>query len=389
MTNLILTAALKGSVALGTAWIATALLRRSSADLRHRIWLAALIAAALLVIPFAPPQTLRITVDTSAAGLGIAPASAHSISALPVVCSVAWSVIAALLLLRWGAGIFRLQRITRGSRLEHGALVSDAITTPMTWGAIRPVILLPAYVQGWPSDQRDVVIRHERAHIERRDWLWQAFAQLMTAVFWFHPLVWLAAAQMRQEAEHAADDATLATGVRAPDYADRLMAVARQLPGKSPTAAAAAGVAMVRQPALTSRITAILDAGRIRTAASVSARIGVVLAAIALIVPLSAFQNRDVYHVGEDGVKAPSIVYKVNPSYAPEPKAAKIQGTVTITAVVNAQGRADDIRVIRSLDPQLDANAVAAVSQWQFKPGTKDDQPVDVAVTIEINFKLQ
>jgi TonB family protein len=167
------------------------------------------------------------------------------------------------------------------------------------------------------------------------------------------------------------------------------MAVARQLPGKSPTAAAAAGVAMVRQPALTSRITAILDAGRIRTAASVGARIGVVLAAIALIVPLSAFQNRDVYHVGEDGVKAPSIVYKVNPSYAPEPKAAKIQGTVTITAVVNAQGRADDIRVIRSLDPQLDANAAAAVSQWQFKPGTKDDQPVDVAVTIEINFKLQ
>jgi TonB family protein len=193
---------------------------------------------------------------------------------------------------------------------------------------------------------------------------------------------------MRQEAEHAADDATLATGVRAPDYADRLLAVARQLPGRSPTAAAA-GVAMVRQPALTSRIAAILEAGRIRAVASAGARLGIVLAAIAVMVPLSAFQNRDVYHVGEDGVKAPSIVYKVNPSYAPEPKAAKIQGTVTITAVVNAQGRADDIRVSRSLDPQLDANAIAAVSQWLFKPGTKDDQPVDVAVTIEINFKLQ
>jgi TonB family protein len=210
----------------------------------------------------------------------------------------------------------------------------------------------------------------------------------MTAVFWFHPLVWLAAAQMRQEAEHAADDLTLATGVRAPDYADRLMAVARQLPGKSPTAAAAAGVAMVRQPALTSRITAILDGRRIRTAASLGARIGVVLAAAALLVPLSAFQNRNVYHVGEDGVAAPSVTYKVQPSYTPEAKAAKIQGTVAITAVVNAQGRADDIQVTRSLDPGLDANAVAALSQWLFKPGTKDDQPVDVAVTIEINFRL-
>jgi TonB family protein len=388
MINLILTAALKGTVALGAAWIATALLRRSSADLRHRIWLAALVATALLMIPWAPPETLRIAVDTSAAGIGLAAASRRSISVLPVAFSVAWSVIAALLLLRWGAGIFRLQRITRGSRMEHGVLVSDAITTPMTWGAIRPVILLPAYVQGWPCDQRDVVIQHERAHIERRDWLWQAFAQVMSAMFWFHPLVWLAAFQMRQEAEHAADDATLATGVRAPDYADRLLAVARQLPGRSPTAAAA-GVAMVRQPALTSRIAAILEAGRIRAVASAGARLGIVLAAIAVMVPLSAFQNRDVYHGGEDGVKAPSIVYKVNPSYAPEPKAAKIQGTVTITAVVNAQGRADDIRVTRSLDPQLDANAIAAVSQWLFKPGTKDDQPVDVAVTIEINFKLQ
>jgi TonB family protein len=81
-------------------------------------------------------------------------------------------------------------------------------------------------------------------------------------------------------------------------------------------------------------------------------------------------------------------VYKVNPGYTPEAKAAKIQGTVTLTMVVNTQGRADEIQVTRSLDPGLDTNAIGAVSQWQFKPGTKDGQPVDVAVTIEINFKL-
>jgi protein TonB len=79
----------------------------------------------------------------------------------------------------------------------------------------------------------------------------------------------------------------------------------------------------------------------------------------------------------------------VEPSYTPEAKEAKIQGAVVLTAVVNAQGRADDIKVTQSLDPGLDANAVAAVSQWLFKPGTKDSQPVDVAVKIEINFKLK
>lgn len=382
MTSLILSAALKGTIVLAVAWIATALLRERSADLRHRIWLAALIAMALLLVPVSVPQTMRMTIDASAAAPGtVAVAAARSMPSLAMV----WSVIAALLLLRWGAGILRLYRITRRSRAAGTVLVSDAIQTPMTWGAIRPVILVPAYVEEWPEEQRDVVIRHERAHIERRDWLWQGFAQAMTAVFWFQPLVWLAAAQMRQEAEHAADDATLATGVQAPDYADRLMAVARQLKGGSPAAA----VAMLRKPVLTSRIAAILDSSRLRTGASVGARIGVVLAAAAVLVPLSAFQNRPVYHAGVDGVTAPSVTYKVQPSYTPEAKAAQIQGGVVLNLVVNAQGRADDIKVTQSLDPGLDANAVAAISQWLFKPGMKDGQPVDVAVTIEVNFKLK
>jgi len=60
MTTLILTAALKGTIVLGAAWIATVLLRQRSADLRHRIWLAALVATALLLIPGSGyPQTMR------------------------------------------------------------------------------------------------------------------------------------------------------------------------------------------------------------------------------------------------------------------------------------------------------------------------------------------
>ncbi|MGH9648532.1 MAG: M56 family metallopeptidase [Bryobacteraceae bacterium] len=381
MTNIILAAALKGTFLLGIAWIATALLRQHSADLRHRIWLAALIAMALLLIPVPVPETLWIVVGATTNGMGTAAGSTRSVSMVPMV----WSVIAALLMLRWAAGILRLHRITRASRRGNDVRISDAIGTPLTWGAIRPVILVPAYVEDWPTEQRDVVIRHERAHIERRDWLWQGFAQVMTAVFWFHPLVWLAAAQMRQEAEHAADDATLAAGVQAPDYADRLMAVARQLKSVSPAGA----VAMLRKPVLTSRIAAILDASRLRTGASVGARIGVVLAAAAILMPLSAFQNRPIYHAGEDRVTIPSVTYRVDPSYTEEAKEAKIQGTVGLSLVVNSQGRADDVKVTQSLETGLDLNAVAAVSQWLFKPGTKDGQPVDVAVKIEVNFKLK
>jgi TonB family protein len=381
MTSLILTAALKGSVVLAAAWLATALLRRRSADLRHRIWLAALIAMALLLVPVSVPQTLRMTIDAGAAVPGTASAAGRSVPSLALV----WSVLAALLLLRWGAGVLRLFRITRQARSAGLVRVSSRIQTPMTWGVFRPVILVPEYVEDWSAEQRDMVIRHERAHIERRDWLWQGFAQVMTAVFWFHPLVWLALVQIRKEAEHAADDATLATGVQAPDYADRLLAVARQLSGPSTIA----GVAMVRRPALMSRIAAILDTARTRSSAGSGASIGVVLAAWAVMIPLSAFQNRPRYHAGEDGVTPPSVAHKVDPSYTEEAKEAKIQGTVGLSLVVNSQGRADDVKVTQSLETGLDLNAVAAVSQWLFKPGTKDGQPVDVAVKIEVNFRLK
>jgi len=291
------------------------------------------------------------------------------------------------MLIRFCAGIIRLAGLTRSahSRYEKDIRVTDAIQTPMTWGVIRPMILLPTYVASWSAEERDVVIRHERAHIERRDWMWQAFAQLMTAIFWFQPLMWLAARQLRNEAEHAADDVTLAGGVQAPEYADRLMAVARQYQRRSPMAA----VAMVRHPALAERIAAILDAGRIRKSASVGARMAVLLAAVAVLVPLSAFQNRTVYKAGVDGVTVPKVVYKTQPSYTEEAKAAKIQGTVGLSAVINAAGRAEEITVTQSLDPGLDTNAILSLTQWTFEPGTKDGQPVDVGVAIEFNFKLQ
>ena len=382
MTSLIITAALKGIVVLVAAWIATSLLRRNSADLRHRIWLAAFIAMALLLIPWPMPQILRMTIDTSATAAGTVSA-ARSVAVLPIL----WSAIATLLLVRWGVGVFRLHRITQQARTVGAVRVSSSIRTPMTWGVIRPVILLPTYVASWSAEERDVVIRHERAHIERRDWMWQAFAQVMTAIFWFHPLMWLAARQLRNEAEHAADDVTLAGGIQAPDYADRLMAVARQYTGRS--TAAGAGVAMLRHPALAERVAAILDAGRIRKSASVGARIGVLLAAVAVLVPLSAFQNRTVYKAGVDGVTVPKVVYKTQPSYTEEAKAAKIQGTVGLSAVINAAGRAEEITVTRSLDPGLDTNAILSLTQWTFEPGTKDGQPVDVGVAIEFNFKLQ
>jgi TonB family protein len=104
---------------------------------------------------------------------------------------------------------------------------------------------------------------------------------------------------------------------------------------------------------------------------------------------LAAYQGDQVYKGNDPGVKIPRVLSKVEPQYTPEARDAKIQGTVAIGAEVNAEGRAQNLYIIRSLDGGLDVNAMSAISQWSFQPGEKDGKPVTVAVTIEVNYRLQ
>ena len=94
-----------------------------------------------------------------------------------------------------------------------------------------------------------------------------------------------------------------------------------------------------------------------------------------------------VYRVG-GGVSAPSVLYKIDPEYSEEARKAKYSGTVLISVVVDSQGKAQNIKVIRSLGLGLDEKAIEAVAKWRFKPGMKDGHLVAVQATIEVNFRL-
>ena len=86
----------------------------------------------------------------------------------------------------------------------------------------------------------------------------------------------------------------------------------------------------------------------------------------------------------------PKIIKEVKPVYTAEGRAAKIQGTVLVSAVVTTEGGVSNVTVIRSLDKKygLDTQAVNAASQWKFSPATRDGKPVPVTVTIELSFFL-
>jgi TonB family protein len=109
---------------------------------------------------------------------------------------------------------------------------------------------------------------------------------------------------------------------------------------------------------------------------------------VALGTGLLVCQQGAPYKVGS-GVSAPRVLQKSDPAYTKEASDAKIQGPVLLTLVVGSDGVARDIKVKQSLDPGLDNNAIAAVQQWKFQPGTKDGQAVDVMATIEVNFRLK
>ena len=94
-----------------------------------------------------------------------------------------------------------------------------------------------------------------------------------------------------------------------------------------------------------------------------------------------------VYRPGGD-VSAPFVISKITPRYTPEALRIHLQGTVLLEAVVDPQGRATSIRVLRSLDAGLDREAIAALAQWRFGPGRRHGVPVDVLVTVLLDFRI-
>jgi TonB family protein len=89
-----------------------------------------------------------------------------------------------------------------------------------------------------------------------------------------------------------------------------------------------------------------------------------------------------------NGVSAPVLLYKKEPEYSEEARAAKYQGTVLLSVVIGTDGKATNIQLKNSLGFGLDEKAAEAVSQWRFNPGTRDGAPVAVEATIEVNFRL-
>lgn len=189
-----------------------------------------------------------------------------------------WAIGSSLLVARIAVGEWRVLRIARRSlpfktpqakavlesarsplRLSRAVWLrtSAEIAVPFTHGWLRPAVLLPAVAQRWSRQQLEWALAHELAHVRRNDYLTQMAAQLARALFWFHPLVWLAAFAMRIERERACDDIVLSLGHPATDYAEFLLVLSRSLQCTNGTWSTS--VAMAQSSQLEVRMKALLD----------------------------------------------------------------------------------------------------------------------------------
>lgn len=93
------------------------------------------------------------------------------------------------------------------------------------------------------------------------------------------------------------------------------------------------------------------------------------------------------YRLGS-GVDPPALIRRVDPDYTEDALRRKIQGEVILEVVILQDGRIGQLRVVDSLDPGLDRNAISAVRQWLFRPGQLQGQPVAVIAEVVVEFRL-
>lgn len=86
---------------------------------------------------------------------------------------------------------------------------------------------------------------------------------------------------------------------------------------------------------------------------------------------------------------APSPLRKVDPKYPATLIAQRIDGEVTLYAVIRKDGSVDSIQLVKGIDHELDKNAMAAFAQWKFQPASRDGQPVDLEAIVHIPFRFR
>jgi len=159
---------------------------------------------------------------------------------------------------RGGQSLVESLAVEIGVRRRVEVLLHEALPGPMTCGVVHPDIVLPRDAENWPTEDLNRAIVHELEHVRRGDSVTRCIARIACALYWFHPLVWIAWRKLVLEAERACDDAVLSRS-EATAYADQLVELAKRLSLAQRSPRPARLLAMANRADLATRVGAVLD----------------------------------------------------------------------------------------------------------------------------------
>lgn len=268
MTDLAIDTSVKMAVLGMVAWLATRRAGLAQALMAHSAWLAVIVTSIALPC-FSLSTTPSMAIVPSRALAGLVPTLGPDITRW---LAAAYLGGAAVLALRLGLGLRQIRTLRRDAQLvlaaddreealvracaADGAILmeTDAISTPATAGAWRPVVFLPT---GWRALDRGVIaaiVAHELAHVRRHGYATTVAGRIVRVIFWFHPVAWLACARLRWFEELACDRAVSRADPL--QYAKALLAVARLSARRAP------GLALSGGSRLADRVEQLLSQGQ-------------------------------------------------------------------------------------------------------------------------------
>jgi TonB family protein len=405
-------------------------------------WLLAAVVLLPLAAPFWQPVGALpvIHLDTAVVEEVVATAlPSRSTSFSPVLPAAAIAAIAALGLARIAMGFAYLRRCRRDGRpvrplprhlaglqrrlgLRVPFVISNRLSAPITFGWARPIVMVPPSFAGLSADEQEGVACHELLHVRRRDWPVTVIEEVVRAVLWFHPAVWVLLARAALSREQIVDEGTVRiTGKRRP-YLDALWQIVCSARAEAAVLAVPllgrsqlrARVEHLQKEIVMSRTRIVVSAVILSAAVAGAGYVGASAvfqdraAETASLSPVSprgttadSTQSDTNADSGEhaklktkdasvqcDEITHPVLRETVKPVYPEGAREEKVQGLVIVELVVTVDGSVEDVRVLESPDERLSAAAVEAVRQWRYAPALCDGTPVSVFYKVTVNFQL-
>ena len=379
------------------------LLSRETFHRFNRVALLAVMAIAM-VLPWirlsqdvlAPAANSFIVLDdilVTPSGTATAQHAVHPLN-MTNVATVAYFIGVVLALVWFLHSQWSLHRLFKKGRTES---LPGGITLHVLPGDLSPFSYFKHIViseQDYQDNPREILV-HEQAHISLRHSWDVLFMGLVTLFQWWNPAAWLLCRELRQVHEYEADEAVLNQGVDAKQY--QLLLIRKSVGDQLFSMANNFNYQSLKKRI---RMMTINKSSRWNTLRALAVVPVIALALLAFANPKTETApvsgDNKVYETVEQMPEYPGGVVEMtkflqrNIQYPANAAKNEVEGRVILQFVVEKNGQIGEVKVVRSVDPELDAEAMRVVkSMPNFIPGRQDGKPVAVLYTIPISFKFQ